>query len=126
MNTRKIGTTLGVSLTLVAMLSMLAIPASALSSISYARGHNCGHGAFYVYVVGYFDPGNPSVFVSGSTSPQYYGYTVNSYFDTIVPTIVYADGVGTCNTCGLHVEAIAWVSPVTYPLTHGGSVSTWW
>ncbi|MFA5572703.1 MAG: hypothetical protein GX799_08325 [Crenarchaeota archaeon] len=126
MNARKIGSTLGLGLMLVALLSLIAMPAlAAPASTSHSRGHNCGHGSFYVYVVGYFDSGAPSVFYDGATSPQYYGYTVNSYSDTITSTIVYADGTGTCTTCGLHVRATAWVSPITYPLTHGGSVETW-
>ena len=121
--------TLVIGLMLVTMLSMLAMPAlAATASTSHSRGYACSgshSSSFYVYVVGYFDTGNPSVFTSGSTSPQYYGYTVNSYSDTITSTIVYADGTGTCTTCGLHVRATAWVSPITYPLTHGGSVETW-
>jgi hypothetical protein len=123
---KKIITTSVIGLMLVAMLSMLAMPAlAAPASTSHSRGYNCGHGSFYVYVVGYFDTGNPSVFTSGATSPQYYGYTVESYSDTIVDTIVWANGVGRCSSCGLHVDATAWVSPITFQYQRGGSVTTW-
>jgi hypothetical protein len=121
--------TLVIGLMLVTMLSMLAMPAlAATASTSHSRGYACSgshSSSFYVYVVGYFDTGNPSVFTSGSTSPQYYGYTVESYSDVIVDTIVWANGVGRCNTCGIHVDATAWVSPVTFPNQRGGEVRTW-
>jgi hypothetical protein len=126
MNAKKIGSILGLGLVLIAMLSMFAMPASALSSVSYSRGTGCSHGSFYVHVVGYYNDGTPDTFVSGSAYPVYSGYTLDSYPPpTITSSIVYADGVGVCNTCGLHIEATAWVSPLTYPLHQGGSVSTW-
>lgn len=121
--------TLVIGLMLVTMLSLLAIPALAApeAATSHSEGTGCAHGSYYVYVVGYYDSGTPDVFYDGATSPQFTSsFHLQSYSDTIAPTIVYATSVGKCSTCGIYVEATAWVSPITFPYQHGGSVRTWY
>jgi hypothetical protein len=108
------------------MPSVIIIPALAAVSTSHSEGHSGGQGSFYVYVVGYFEPIAPSVFYDGSTSPLHYGYSVNFYSDVITSTVVWADGVGICNTWGIHVDATAWVSPLTFPYTSGRGVEIWY
>ncbi|MDR0460290.1 MAG: hypothetical protein LBH62_02465 [Nitrososphaerota archaeon] len=113
MNAREMGSTISVSLMLVAVLSMFAMPGFAAARVTGIRsnqaGAGCVHGSLTVYVVGYYDSNNPSVYFDGRTWYASSSYVVTSFCSIIDATIVYGNVTGYCLVCGNPVRVVTWV-----------------
>ncbi|MDR0460295.1 MAG: hypothetical protein LBH62_02490 [Nitrososphaerota archaeon] len=120
MNTKQFST-IGICLALIAVISMIAMPAlvsaETPASINHNRTQNChcGKGSVTVSVTGYYDTSNPSTFTSTSANWVVSGSVVKTSFTTVpADTIIWAKFLGTCTYCGRTVECIVWVSPPTF------------
>jgi hypothetical protein len=127
MNTREICSTLGVSLMLIAMLSMIAVPVLAkeeeanTSSNSSWMNCPCGVGKVTVYVDANWDTGSYSTSYSYGSSTAYVGQSSSTS-----STLVFQEATGYCGACGRYLYAECWVSPPSMPNRSGGYATWWW
>jgi hypothetical protein len=127
MNSREMGSTLGICLAFIAVLSMIVMPgfvaaqerATATHSVSWRCP--CGRSSITIYVEIYDDgsgnySGNAWYVISGCT-------VVDSWDIVISATIVYAGAVVHCSYCGGGARITVWVCPPTSPYKYGESIT---